>query len=256
MIDRSRFVNHFDFDQQSNEILSEQGSYWFEPVDRFVVNGINEQHHLVQVVDNLIPLRVREVLIQGLRQNAWQAVGLDGYANQPYEQIGNYRLSNYNEGFAQALWKRLKPFVEIPRRFGPLTPTDHDGHFNWRAVGINPLMRFIRYKEGGQLVAHYDASYVESHERRSLMSLVIYLTSNSSGATRFIRDPQAGKPMDQMNFSDWDRVADTNEVLFSNQPQAGSAILFDHRILHDGQPIDQGEEDKIIIRTDLMFERT
>lgn len=193
-------------------------------------------------------------LVAEIQGQTWQAVGLDGFADKPVEQVGNYRLSTFNEEVASILWQRLSPMFAA-RQMVPETPTDHDNYPGWRPVGVSPLFRFIRYLEGGQLVAHYDATYKESDTRRTLMSLVIYLTTNEHGATRFLIDPQAGKRMDEMDFADWERAGNDDEVNIRIPPVAGHAIAFDHRILHDGEPLGEGDPEKIIIRTDIMFEQ-
>lgn len=252
------FVNSFEYGEYADNILAAGyfgGDYLCNGIWGHKVHALNDLGHEAITVDNLIPASIQTILLDGLRRNAWQAVGLDGYANKPYEQIGNFRLSNFNEGFADVLWRRLKPLLPEVRECDAFTPTDHDNHVRWKPVGVNPLMRFIRYEEGGQLVAHYDGTYAKTDEQRTLMSLVIYLTTNKTGHTRFLRDPQAGKFMDDMDFSDWDRAGNADEVIFANPPKAGSALLFDHRLLHDGEPIGEGEGEKIIIRTDIIFER-
>ncbi len=258
----SGFVNSFEYSDYSNKIISGShfgGNYLCAPIWRHETHDIGDGHEAI-TIDNLIPASIISVLLQGLRQNAWQAVGTDGYANKPYDKIGNYRLSNYNEGLADVLWRRIKPLLPEVRVCNPFTPTDHDGHELWRPIGVNPLMRFIRYEDESLLVAHYDGTYAKTETQRTLMSLVIYLTSNESGATRFLKDPQAGFAMSDMDFSDWDRVGNDDEVLFSNKPMAGSALLFDHRLLHDGAPYVKAVEkpwnsEKIIIRTDIVFEK-
>jgi hypothetical protein len=257
----SGFVNSFDYSDYANKIISAGyfgGDYLCDPVWSYKAHDL-ENGAKAFTASNLLPPSIVSVLLDGLRRNAWQAVGLDGYANKPYEQIGNFRLSNFNEAFADVLWRRLKPFLPDVRVCDPFTPTDHDNHSLWRPIGVNPLMRFIRYEDGGQLVAHYDGTYAKTETQRTLMSLVIYLTTNEYGATRFLRDPQVGKRMDEMDFSDWDRAGHDDEVIFANKPRAGHALLFDHRLLHDGEPFQQGsqewDKEKIIIRTDIVFER-
>lgn len=245
-------VNPFDLSVEAQAEVSRIGIHPAQ-VCRGGSRGFHPASYLE--LDSLLePSQVAE-LVQTIREQSWQAVGLDGFADKPVEQVGNYRLSTYNQALADGLWGKLKTFYDYDRITQPNTPTDHDNHGVWRAVGVSPLFRFIRYLEGGQLVAHYDATYAESDQRRTLQSLVIYLTDNQRGATRFLRDEQSGLPMDQMDFQDWDRAGNDDEVLFKVAPRAGSAIAFDHRLLHDGEPLAAGDPEKIIIRTDIMFEK-
>jgi hypothetical protein len=251
VVDKSKFVNHFDLSPEANLRASQDwaGETWSQST-----RGIP----LIQLSD-LVPRDVCAMLRNELGLNSWLAVGLDGKSDHTYDQIGNYRLSNYNEGLADAIWRRLHPHMKTllldPWETDDRTPTDHDGHRLWKPVGVSPLFRYIRYKEGGKLVAHYDETFVASDTQRTLMSLVIYLTSNAGGATRFIEDPQEGLAMQNMNFADWPDSAADEQVELRVEPVEGSAIMFPHRVLHDSEPLLAGDPEKIIIRTDIMFEK-
>ena len=105
------------------------------------------------------------------------------------DPIGSWRATAYSIEVAQLLWERLRPHFPSLRVFETVTPTDHGCHFVWRAIGINPVLRFIGYEPGGYLVPHYDAGYDYKDGRRyTLMSLVIYLDGH--GSTRFLLDAQ------------------------------------------------------------------
>lgn len=246
-------VNPFKFSDEVQEVLVDPENWDFLQPEAEPSFYLPQESFLV--VDRLLPAAMAHQMCTVIQNHEWLSVGLDGFAGKPFEQVGNYRLSTYNVEISDMLWERLKGFLPQVRVMDEFTPTDHDGHSHWKPVGVSPLLRFIRYKEGGQLVAHYDATYKESEERRTLMSLVIYLTKTETGATRFIRDPQRGKAMSKMDFSDWDRSANSDEVIFESLPEVGKAIIFDHRLLHDGQPLAEGSSEKIIIRTDIMFEK-
>jgi hypothetical protein len=250
-------VNSFILDADLQKALADR-HHWDSIIPQVEYTDVFPSESFFKV-RGLLPVTVAALLRIICQARQWQAVGLDGYADKPVDKIGNYRLSNYNEELADLLWKRIRLFLPTVRTMEACTPTDHDGHARWRPVGVNPLFRFIRYDDGGQLVAHYDAAYEESTDRRTLMSVVIYQTTNASGATRFLKDPQAGKPMSDMDFSDWDRVGTEDEILLRNQPTIGDAIIFDHRLLHDGEYYKPGnflsDKEKVIIRTDIMFEK-
>jgi hypothetical protein len=131
------------------------------------------------------------------------------------------------------------------------TPTDHDDHPVWRAHGLNPLMRFIRYRPGGGLVPHYDSSFVRSAGERTLMSVVLGLTD---GETRIIHDSQVDVPRARKDYADWPAFARPEDVALAIPLRAGSALILDHRILHDSAPISR-DVDKLVLRTDVMFVR-
>lgn len=246
-------VNGFTLDKDLQELLVDQAN-WDYLWPQMTPQSILPEDSFLKI-DHLVPNSIAALLRLILETHHWLAVGRDGFADKPVEEVGNYRLSNYNVQLANLLWDRLQAFLPQHRVMDEFSPTDHEGHSLWRPVGVSPLFRFIRYKEGGQLVGHYDATYKESDERRTLMSMVIYLTTNQRGATRFLRDEQQGKAIADYDFSDWDRAGNDDEVIARFAPEIGNAIIFDHRLLHDSEPLEAGDPEKIIIRTDIMFER-
>jgi hypothetical protein len=190
----------------------------------------------------------------------WVAVGLNGIQAdyRPHiDRIGSYRASCYEPAFAEVLWSRLAPLLPAVRTMADDTPTDWDGWRHWRPVAVSPLLRFIRYLSGGLLVPHYDAPFVVSAQRRTLTTLVLYLGKDDTatgGATRFLGDPQQLLPLSERDYADWDRLARPADVAAAVQPNEGAALLFDHRILHDSEPI-TGTGTKTILRTDIVYER-
>lgn len=252
MIDTSKFVNHFELSDRVLDTFEKcrefawAMEYAVKPYDIPV-----DSFHMFESL--LLPQEV-DALLADLSDKTWQAVGKYGRSDIPYDKAGNYRLSSYSKVLAEHLWERLGPFLSDIREMNSLTPTDFDGHRRWKPIGVSPLFRFIKYESDGELVAHYDASYVESDTRRTLMSLVIYLNHCDPGGTRFLNDPQSKIPVIDRNLDDWDRVGKDDEVIFTAGAWPGNAVVFDHRLLHDSAPLSEGDT-KIIIRTDIMFEK-
>lgn len=128
----------------------------------------------------------------------------------------------------------------------------------WSLKGISPMLRFMVYSEGGQHYPHYDAGYIyPNNEARTLKSFVLYLTTNDSGATRFIDDGQSATVTEKRNHNDWDRAAneETDNIIFKFTPIKGDMIIFNHRLCHDVdifEPEGLGEK-RIIIRGDLLY---
>jgi hypothetical protein len=126
-------------------------------------------------------------------------------------------------------------------------------HERWVPIGVNPLFRFIQYKEDGVLVPHYDAPYQESDDIQTVKSLVIYLTENHyGGETRFLKDHQESLPLKERDFSDQFYTPEDKDVLYKIKPEVGRAIAFDHRRLHDSA---LSKEPKIIMRTDIVYRK-
>lgn len=211
------------------------------------------------VVDELLDPHECQSLLNALGDSDWTPVGRNGMLanfDPQTDVVGSWRASLFSEEFAHALFNRLAPLLAV-RVMEEDTPTDWNGDAVWRAVGVNPLMRFIRYTDNGLLVPHYDAPYNYHSGKRTLMSLVVYLTDGTPGTggeTRFIADPQTRLPLKDRKYADWNREATTEEVLLEIVPRSGSSLVFDHRILHDSARITAGAH-KVIMRTDVVFER-
>jgi NAD+ synthetase len=174
--------------------------------------------------------------------------------------VGSVRATAWSPALAAQLWERLRPGVPSVRFIGPCDPTDafatagRAGHRSWRVVGLSPLLRFMRYEPGGRHLCHYDAGYDYGDGRRTLLSVVFYLTdAPASGATRFVRDGQEGTPSRERDFSDWSRDTRDDEVIAAVFPSTGDALVFDHRLCHDVGRWD-GPGDRVIIRGDVVYE--
>jgi prolyl 4-hydroxylase len=96
-------------------------------------------------------------------------------------------------------------------------------------------MRILRYKPGHVFAAHSDGAYERPDgSERSRCTVMIYLNGGfRGGSTLFLSE---------------DLKESTSVV-----PEAGRVLVFDHRLLHEGEKVTEGV--KYAIRTDLMFER-
>ncbi len=173
------------------------------------------------------------------------------------DRIGSNRATAWSIDLANKFWDKIKN--NIPeRRMTHFTSTDwwQDGkNRNWKPIGVSPLLRFMKYDNGGEHYAHYDAGYIYNNTRvRTLMSFVLYLTTNKDGgATRFIDDKQSRIPIWNRNHNDWTHETPKDDVMCSVYPVTGNMLLFDHRICHDVEKY-TGSDPRIIIRGDIIFE--
>lgn len=216
----------------------------------------NEETYKIKQINNLLDLTEIEHLLSWIKENKSKMSSTDEFGkatNQAYQ--GAQRLSFYCEEFTKTLAERLliNDCIEPVRFFDEQDNTNWRPDRLWKFVGINPMVRVIQYNQGGYLVPHYDDSFVQNEYRKSLVTLVIILQNNCiGGATRFLIDQQNNLPFEQRDFSDWLVQPQHSQIYKQFKPPAGGALLFDHRLLHDGQIIESGE--KIILRTELMFE--
>jgi prolyl 4-hydroxylase len=125
----------------------------------------------------------------------------------------NKRLLITNIEMAQQMYERILPF--IPQTIGLAN-----------ACGLNELFRFYKYEPGEKFKRHRDGSYQRNEKEFSLLTLLIYLNENfEGGATSF------------------------SDAIY--QPKIGTAMVFTHAVLHQGDEVLKGV--KYVLRTDIMY---
>lgn len=95
-------------------------------------------------------------------------------------------------------------------------------------IGGNPRLRLYRYQPEQHHSAHWDTVVHFEGGARSLLTLVFYLNDDFEGG--------------QTDFP---------ELTKTVVPRRGSALLFQHRIVHTACPVQRGE--KHVLRTDLVY---
>lgn len=132
----------------------------------------------------------------------------------------NDRVIHDDFVLAANLWSRVAPFVPSP--------------FIGRvAIGLNERFRFYRYDVGQTFAPHYDGRFRRDNGEESQVTFMVYLNDDFlGGETRF----ELPLPYGNLNIV----------------PKQGMALLFYHRMLHEGAPVLQGR--KYVLRTDVMYD--
>lgn len=118
---------------------------------------------------------------------------------------------------------------------------------SWRPVDVNDGMRICRYSTatGDGFTHHYDSQYCPSQLQRSVFSILIYLTDESTGGDTVFYHHSGECPGDPEPSS----LEGYTEERVS--PKMGRAVLFPHDTLHAGLQPKAGQ--KVLIRTDLIY---
>ncbi len=133
------------------------------------------------------------------------------------------------------------------------TSVDQDllggSHGQWKAYGASERWRLCRYDPGGHFAPHFDGDHRVSAVDKSLQTIQLYLNDDfEAGGINFVR---AGK---EPCFDDAGRMrADGKNVILSVKPEPGMAVVFDHRVLHEGEACTEGK--KYFMRSELMFRK-
>lgn len=97
-----------------------------------------------------------------------------------------------------------------------------------RPVGVNERFRCYRYTPGQRFAPHYDGAFQRSRSECSELTFMVYLNDGFTGG--------------QTSFLEFDvEVA----------PRPGMALLFQHRLLHEGCRVISGV--KYVLRSDVMY---
>ncbi len=100
-----------------------------------------------------------------------------------------------------------------------------------RPVGANERFRCYRYLPGQRFAPHYDGAFERNDHERSLLTYIVYLNEGFEGG--------------ETGFLDFDVTA---------VPRTGSALLFQHQMLHEGVSVRAGT--KYVLRSDVMYRGT
>jgi predicted 2-oxoglutarate/Fe(II)-dependent dioxygenase YbiX len=129
----------------------------------------------------------------------------------------NTRVIFDDPAYAAMLFERIEPHV--PARL-----------MDMQVSGANERLRCYRYAPGQRFAPHYDGSFTRNERERSLLTFMVYLNDGFEGG--------------ETAFLDLDAQI---------TPLAGSALLFQHPLLHEGSTVTAGV--KYALRSDIMYER-
>ena len=112
----------------------------------------------------------------------------------------------------------------------------------------------VNYPGKGHFGPHRDGHQIVDEHHRSLITINAFLTdrpSGSGGATRFVKD-------DIDLYLNEEGIYSTSEcdVLHRVEAEkAGTASVFFHDLMHDGEPLKEGSPPKWLFRTEVMYQR-
>jgi predicted 2-oxoglutarate/Fe(II)-dependent dioxygenase YbiX len=129
------------------------------------------------------------------------------------EARNNERILHDDKDLANSLFRRALPHL----------PAQIDG---WTPSGFNERFRFYRYTDDQYFKWHQDGTHRVSPQEESFLTFIIYLNDEFAGG--------------ETEFA-WEKV----------QAKAGRALVFPHRLRHQGGKIVSGT--KYVLRTDVMY---
>lgn len=179
----------------------------------------------VLVIHNFLSEEECAALIRRSEALAYELGTVAGVVNENVRN--NERVIVDDEPLATDLFQRAEPFL-------PAVLEDH------RLVGLNERWRFYRYQSSQTFRPHRDGSYTRMKTwEESVLTFMIYLNDGMVGGdTRFFADVEQA-------------FQEPPYPYLSVQPKVGAALVFLHRIWHEGAVVESGQ--KYVLRTDVMY---
>lgn len=275
---------HFDASTEPSPVISEElcVSEFAVPVrvvdgalppswcDRFVdvhtAAGFTPQHILDATVGSPETLATRK-LIEEARSARASSTNSQNFDAEPRSalELEAGRDAAYQGGkntsevvevvsneFAEALWQRVEAFV--PATILSTGDFYSDKGATWRAVGVIPTFRFMRYSPGQAFKPHKDPSRLAGSDPRSgvpgrfrsLVTLVLYLNDAEEFGggglhfVHFVPNPeQTGKAM-------------ISEPTATVMPKRSRCVIFEHRLQHESEAIAAGV--KHMVQCDVLYQ--
>lgn len=221
-------------------------NFKLDDISPIYVNAIENDYEIQKIIRHFSSAgEMYDVGKQGLNTD-------DGY--------GSKRISSFDVGFAEYLNGLLKD--KIPRYIDWNENNSFDNKVEKTTFvyqGISPFFRYMEYSSDGEHFPHYDAPFVLDGEIQTVLSGVLYLSTNAideGGQTVFVDDVKnQGKVFKDRDTSDWVRNFTPAEKIVGYTPKAGNVLLFPHQMCHAVSPfLPKNPDDKrIIIRFDVYY---
>lgn len=162
------------------------------------------------------------------------------------------RVLTQDLNFASILYRRLEPFIFQDCHLEDIRPCGFGTQGKWVPDHINPCFRFNQYIGPSiGFTPHRDATYIRNEDLRSIFTVLIYLNDDFEGGTTSFHK-SITKRTKEMRVCDEMKAG--SKLRFRFSPQQGSVLLFNHNMIHSGDPL-PAESTKYLIRTDLVFRR-
>lgn len=228
--------------------------------------SIDKKNDDMLVIDNVLSTQECEKICKFIRENEnltfWSEKGENDLETKMFRNAKTIEME-YSQ-FSDMIWKRIshlfnETFVDVGD-----DQTDKNWERElpgkWFPHGLNINTLFAFYPPSGSFAPHTDGRVVYDFNIRSFYSIIIYLKTippGHGGRTLFYNKNAVDElkrheiPKTENKFY-W--TADKNLKFDQVEAVEGRMLIFHQSLVHEGEPVLYPYE-KIIIRSDLMFER-
>jgi hypothetical protein len=184
------------------------------------------EHPLLWTVPELFSPPECAAILAGAEDHAWLPATVNRASGRVVE--AGLRDSSTavlrDPALAAELYRRVLPHVP-PRMSAELGSR---GRVGMDVAGVHVPVRIYRYEPGQHFGLHQDQSYFGEDGTKSLLTFMVYLNEGfGGGETDF---PEQGRTI---------------------APAMGTALLFQHMLLHAGKRVTSGT--KLVLRSDVLY---
>lgn len=181
---------------------------------------------LIHVMPKLLSDDLMERMLMSANDKGWEPALVNiGNGKQAYKP--NTRKCDrslvMDPELCLEIWNLVKHVVPTDTSFG--TP-----------VGLNPLLRFLKYDPGDYFKIHNDGTYVDDKGHESRLTVQMYLNEGYTGGETVFYSGYGGGLIPK----------------YTHAPHTGDVVVFDQRIPHEGAVLRSGT--KLAVRTEIMFD--
>ena len=152
------------------------------------------------------------------------------------ERSGNRLLAD-DKPFATELFRRIEPFVETDLKLEGVKPCGFGTDGTWKPDSVNSCFRYNQYFSHMYFKPHRDATFIENEDRRSVLTLLLYLNDDFSGGDTVFHDAAGPRTKEDLVQ---DELARGYRERFRFKPKKGSVLLFNHNMIHEGETVTSG----------------
>jgi len=186
------------------------------------------------VFENIVPTLKCEDLIEWAKTRKFILCKYNDDVNENHRDSFEIRVRD--KGRIKSLWDHVKKLVPEMCNGSTLIGPDYKKVY------------LLKYSLGQKFKKHYDGHSIDSKGNKSLITIIIYLNGGDTkslrgGNTRFYSEPGTSfeEPFENAKY-------------FDVVPKTGSMLMFTHKLLHEGLPVDKGT--KYCIRFNVLYNTT
>lgn len=181
---------------------------------------------LLWTVPNLFAATECAKILDDARNNEWFAATVNAAEGRVVDaRVRNSSTAVLRDAaLADELYRRALPHVPAEMS----TEMGRRGRIPLTVTGIFLPLRIYRYEVGQHFGLHQDQSYIGEKDTISLLTLMVYLNEGFSGG--------------ETDFPEQEKTI---------VPATGTALLFQHKLLHAGRPVTEGV--KYVLRSDVLY---